>query len=184
MSARRSILELCNLFTTIFDRPVELNSGGKLAVTVVLIADVAYGHARQLPCAPVDAVEVAKQRADAFDRCLHGIAIEHCLIFFLVTLVVGNGDFLGAQLCLFVAQEELFAVFGKVLVTNFFAFGEDGVNATLRYDEQASVLQWLHGGCLEDAQRAVLVLLNYETTLVSEIHSFHLKSAYPCCGRA
>lgn len=44
MSARRSILELCNLFTTIFNRPVELNSGGRLAVTVILVAAVADGH--------------------------------------------------------------------------------------------------------------------------------------------
>lgn len=44
MAARRSVLELCNLFATIFYRRVERDSGGCLAVTVILVAAVADGH--------------------------------------------------------------------------------------------------------------------------------------------
>lgn len=131
MSARRSILEPCNLFATIFYRSIELNSSGRLAVTIILVAAVADGHGREFPNAPVDVVEVTQQCADVLNRCLHHVTVKHGVIFFFIALVVGNGDFLGAQHCLFVAQAKLFAVFGKILVTNLLAFSEDGVNATL-----------------------------------------------------
>ena len=101
MSARRSILELRNLCATIFYRPVELNSSGRLAVAVRLVATVADGHGRELPHAPVDVVEVTQQYADVLNRCLHNVTIKHCVIFLFMTLAIGHGELLRALLCLF-----------------------------------------------------------------------------------
>lgn len=131
MSARRSILELCNLFSTIFYRPIELNSSGRLAVTIILVAAVADGHGRELPNAPVDVVEVTQQCSDFLNRCLHHVAIKHCVIFFFMTLAVGHGELLRALLCLFMAQKQLLAILGKLLFSDLLTLREDGINATL-----------------------------------------------------
>lgn len=131
MSARRSILEPCNLFATIFYRSIELNSSGRLAVAVILVAAVADGHGRELPHAPVDVVEVTQQYADVLNRCLHHVTFKHGVIFLFMTLAIGHGELLGALLCLFVAQKQLFAILGKLLLSDLLTLREDGINATL-----------------------------------------------------
>lgn len=131
MSARRSILELCNLFATIFYRSVELNSSGRFPVTIILVAAVADGHGRELPHAPVDVVEVAQQCADVLKRCLHHVTVKHCVIFLFMTFAVGHGELLRALLRLLMAQKQLFAILGKLLLSDLLTLREDGINATL-----------------------------------------------------
>ena len=131
MSARRSILKLCNLFATIFYRPVELNRSSRLAVAVILVATVADGHGRELPHAPVDVVEVTQQCADVINRCLHHVTIKHCVIFLFMTFAVDHGELLRALLCLLMAQKQLLAVFSKLLVSDLLTLREDGFDATL-----------------------------------------------------
>ena len=131
MSARRSILELRNLCATIFYRPVELNSSGRFSVTIILVAAVADGHGRELPHAPVDVVEVAQQYADVLNRCLNHVTVKHGVIFLFMTLAIGHGELLRALLCLLMAQKQLLAILGKLLLSDLLTLREDGINATL-----------------------------------------------------
>ena len=131
MSARRSILELCNPSASIFYRPVELNSSGRFPVAVILVAAVADGHGRELPHAPVDVVEITQQCADVLNRCLHNVTIKHCVIFLFMTFAIGHGELLRALLCLLMAQKKLFAILGKLLVSDLLTLREDGFDATL-----------------------------------------------------
>lgn len=179
MSARRSILESCNLFASIFYRPIELNSSGRFPVTIILVAAVADGHRRELPHAPVDVVEVTQQCADVLNRCFHHVTVKHCVIFLFMTFAIGHGELLRALLRLFIAQKQLFAILGKLLLSDLLTLREDGLDASLRDNEGSSVLQGLHRRCLGDEQRAIGVLLNKKTFLACEIHFSHIHSAYP-----
>ena len=88
MPAWCSVLESSDLFASTFNRAVERDGGGCLAVTVVLVAGVADGHGRKLPHAPVDIVEIAEEDADVANRGFDSFSCKYCEVFFLVSFLV------------------------------------------------------------------------------------------------
>ena len=61
-----------------------------------------------------------------------------------MTFAIGNGEFLRALFGLFITHKKLLAVFKELLVCDFLALGEDGIDAALRDDERTCVFQRLH----------------------------------------
>ena len=132
VSVWRSVLKLCDLLSVIFYRSIKYDGCGDLAVAVILVASVTDAHGwKQMPGAPVNVIEIAQKYAYILHRRLNRAAVEHRIIVLLVAFAVGKGEFLRTLLCLFVAQEKLFAVFGELLGSNLLTLREDCFNASL-----------------------------------------------------